>query len=779
MDLLVAIRKFFTRSIRFQLMLGIASVHAVMMSIFIVDLVERQRDFLSEQSKEQVLGLAETLAVSSTSWVIARDLVGLDELLQSNVTFPGLQYAMVLTPQDNVLAHTDKSKRGQYASDDISRRLLTSDATPQTLFSDSMLIDVAYPILVEEELIGWARVGISQNKIAQGLFAIKRDGVFYTLVAILIGSLFAYWMANSLTRGLQKLVVVADGIRQGRQDLRANLTRGDEIGHLAKGLNSMLDTLEQRGKALIESEDQLRKITDILPAPVARVDRDGRYIFVSAAYERWFGKRPVDVIGRMQSEIASPELYEKVLPYFQNALAGESATFDIAIKSPSGEALEGLVNALPDYDHEGKVSGFFVVVADITGRKKMEQEAQAMREQIAQASKMEAVGQLTAGIAHDFNNVLGAISGYTELAKQMNTKSGADNVDRYLAEVLKGCGRAQELIAQMMLFSRRSAAVQGGEVSVVLVDPICKEVVSLLRSSMPSSIALHYRAEDESLKARIQSIQLHQILLNLCVNARDAIGEYGKIEILLTKMLVDNRVCTSCKHPVQGSFVMISVRDTGSGIPAAVLDKMFDPFFTTKEVGKGTGMGLSVVHGIVHAVGGHLLVESNTENGSEIHILLPLEESAHTEEKIVEQPEPQQNGSALTGIRIMVVDDEEPIGVMLQEYLSTYGAQVQFYPSSKEALETFERNPDAVDLVITDETMPGMSGMLLAKNMLKCKPSLPIILCTGYSEHATPQSSAAIGIAAFYYKPVKMGELREKVEELIKNRASVQSDINK
>jgi PAS domain S-box-containing protein len=1010
-------------SILRQLILGIALVHAVLMTVFVVDLVERQSAFLHAQSVYQAEGLAKTLASSSISWVLASDIAGLDEVLQSQSSFPELRYAMVINPQGKVLAHTDKSKINLYFSDDISRSLLKQTAQTQTLLANDMLLDVAHPILIDEKLIGWARVGVGQEKIAAGLEKISNNGIIYTLLAILIGSLFAFFMARNLTGGLRHLINIAEGNRQGRRELRANMQRQDEIGLLAQDFDQMLDALLQQEKDLREREEnlsvtlhsigdavittdiggkvlnmnpvaeqltgwtmhdahdqaldsvfhiinsqtrlrvtnpvqhvlasgnivglanhtslisrqgrehqiadsaapirnrlgqitgvvlvfhdvteqyqqqaliaahdaELKRIFDVLPAPIARVDQDGRYLFVSAAYEQWFGKRPEEVIGRTQRESVSAEHYAKVAPYFARALAGEQVNFETAINTPSGEIKYAQISALPDYDSTAVVCGFFVIVADITarkqaeaaiaesrnllmtiidtlplrvfwkdrdlrylgcnrafikdtgmtdivdiigkddfqigwaaqaehyraddravmesgmpklfydeqleasngsiswirtskvpltnhrheiigllgiyeditGHKQAEQATQVLRDQLIQATKMEAVGHLTAGIAHDFNNILGAILGYTELSKHVIASGSPQDVERYLDEILTASLRAKELISQMLTFSRLSNDT-AADAPITLLATVVKEVSSLLRSSIPSTIEFNYQIADPELRARIQPVNLHQIILNLSLNARDAIGEYGRIDITLSRNTANRLVCDSCQYPFEGEFVKLTVRDTGSGIDEQIKNNIFNPFFTTKGVGKGTGMGLSVVHGLVHALGGHILVESTPGKGTAFSILLPL-----TENQAANTPSPSlsdNSNSTLRGLRIMVVDDELSMTAMLHEFLSMYGAEVTAFNSPVTAWNVFEAQPQQVDLVITDETMPGLSGMHLAERMLKLRADLPIILCTGYSDHATPELAEQAGLAGFFYKPLKINDLLQKIHTII------------
>jgi len=531
------------------------------------------------------------------------------------------------------------------------------------------------------------------------------------------------------------------------------------------------DVTEQyRQQALIVAhEAELKKVTDILPGPVTRTDRDGRYLFMSAAYKQWFGKNPDEVLGLRRNEVVSAETNQHMTPYIQRVLAGESVTFELPLPNPSGGTRETLINLLPDYDSNGDVCGYYTIGVDITERKHAEQAAHDLRDQLTQATKMEAVGHLTAGIAHDFNNILGAMLGYAELSKHIAISNDPKTADRYLTEILKAGNRAKELIAQMLTFSRLSPEMKDGEAPVTLLVPVVKEVVSLLRSSIPSSIELNYQTESDELRAHIQAIHLHQIVLNLGINARDAIGEYGKINIFISVHHQDMTVCASCKHPFSGEFAKILVQDSGSGIPQNILNKIFDPFFTTKGVGKGTGMGLSVVHGLAHSLGGHILIETSTTKGSSISILLPLAQSslATKNEPVIQLAQPLKS---LPPIRIMIVDDEEMMSSMFHEFLTMHGAKVVSFLSPLEAFEAFKLKPDAVDMVITDETMPGLSGMHLAEQLLKLKPGLPIILCTGYSEHATAELAAEAGLAAFFLKPLHMAELLKKIREIWQSR---------
>lgn len=536
---------------------------------------------------------------------------------------------------------------------------------------------------------------------------------------------------------------------------------------------SSYDLSEFKQEQLVrqEAEEQYRTLIAVIPEGVVLQDENSVIIAHNQSAERILGLSSDQLHGRTSLDPRWRSIHEdgsafpgETHPVVMTLKTGLPQTDVImGIHKPDGELTWISISVQPIFK-EGKTTPYRVVATmhDVTERKQREKEAVEMREQIAQATKMESVGHLTAGIAHDFNNILGAIMGYTELSQQVLASGKTDALGRYQEEVLRAANRAKQLIAQMLTFSRLSPEVEGVHPPVTVLSPIVKEVVSLLRSSIPSTIDLNCSIANEDWTACIQPIHLHQIILNLGVNARDAIGEYGKIDISLSHYHGEYILCSACKNSFSGDYTQITVRDSGSGIPDHVLNKIFDPFFTTKGVGKGTGMGLSVVHGLVHALGGHILVESSTEGGTSFNILLPLASSAAgaTESS---NTAPMVN---IKGLRILVVDDEQALSTMQYEFLTSHGAHIDAFTDPVRALESFVQNVESIDLVITDESMPGMSGMLLARKLLNIKPGLPIILCTGYSDHATPESAAEIGIAGFFHKPLNMNELMQKIQAL-------------
>jgi len=369
----------------------------------------------------------------------------------------------------------------------------------------------------------------------------------------------------------------------------------------------------------------------------------------------------------------------------------------------------------------------------------------AMERQLIQGQKMEAMGTLAGGIAHDFNNILGGIMGYTELALR-KTDEGLP-VYNYLKQVMTASNRAKDLVRQILTFSRREE-IQREPVKISL---IVKEVLKLLRSSLPATIEIISKIETGDQFVLADPTQIHQVLMNLFTNSAHAMQEKGGIlEICLSKEQVENGLYKGLNA---GSYIRISINDTGHGIKAEHLDKIFEPFFTTKKPGKGTGMGLAVVHSIVDSHGGHISVFSKEGEGTTFSILLPITFNAiHMK---------AANDDIIGGCneRVLLVEDDSQLIEAEKNLLIEIGYQVTAIKSSVEALELFKRLPDRFDIVITDYTMPRLTGFHLARKIHAIRPDIPIILCTGYSELVTPQKAASQEIFEVIMKPIDLGHI--------------------
>jgi len=413
-------------------------------------------------------------------------------------------------------------------------------------------------------------------------------------------------------------------------------------------------------------------------------------------------------------------------------------------------------NAAPIMDARGEVKAGISIFLDITQRKKAEQERENLEVQLRQAHKMEAIGTLAGGIAHDFNNLLAAIIGYADLANE-DISQGHPAKDQ-IEEVLKAGSRAKDLVKQILAFSRKSEL---GRVPVQ-VSLILKEVVHLLRASIPTTIDIRLDIDPECRPVLADQTQIHQVILNLCTNAAQAMEkEGGLLEIRLIHMETDGEKLSDYQGLTRGSYVQLSVKDTGHGIEKQILDKIFDPYFTTKKIGKGSGMGLAMVHGIVKRHKGVIHVDSTLTMGSVFHVFLP-----ESDQDVLDQNKkvnPLVGGSE----HILVVDDEAAIADMTRMRLERLGYKVTSKISSQEALDLFGRHPGQFDLVITDQTMPYMTGEKMARQMISIRKDIPIILSTGYSLSIDEEKTGQMGICALLMKPVDMRELSECIRRVL------------
>jgi len=411
-------------------------------------------------------------------------------------------------------------------------------------------------------------------------------------------------------------------------------------------------------------------------------------------------------------------------------------------------------------DANGKPLRMCGTHTDITERKQAEKEKENLQSQLQQAQKMESIGQLTGGVAHDFNNLLAAILGYTELSISQFASDPESKLSKYLYEILHAGERGRDLVSEMLAFACSSPTKLQSVDGLSLI----REVTKLLRSTLPASLVIDINVDDDVSPLLADPVWLHQVMTNLIINAHNAIGERGNISISLSSPHEIEGVCSSCLQQFSGEFIEISVRDDGEGISEDQIDKIFVPFFTTKQVGKGSGMGLPMVHGIMHSCGGHVLVETKQGVGTNFRLLF-----SPALKEIIEIPECEVllPASSDKSKCIMVVDDEVGITGFLTELLNSSGYQVRAFNDPLAALKAFKSSPDSIDLVVTDQTMPNLSGAEFVKELLSLNASLPVILCTGYSESIDEEKALDLGVSVFLKKPVNTKELLDSICALL------------
>jgi len=544
-------------------------------------------------------------------------------------------------------------------------------------------------------------------------------------------------------------------LEEARKEIEHYKRIAEKTGNLClretEELSNLIFLRAQAEEALRESEEKYRNLFNNAQVGLYRIRiSDGKFVEANDALARMFGYE--DRADILDAEYVTADNYvdpgtrENLLAILREH--GEFRDFEARLycrnRSVAWLRYSGRI-----YPEKGYIEG---IASDITEEKRLE-------EKLLQAHKMESIGTLAGGIAHDFNNILGIILGNTELA--MEEVPEWNPARNFLNEILAASLRARDVVKQILTFSRQRLR----EMKLVRISPIIKESLKLLRSSIPTTIEIHQNISSESDTVRADPTQINQVLINLCTNAAHAMGERGGVlEVSLKNIEMDEGSAIQYHDLSSGKYVRLTISDTGHGIEPKILERIFDPYFTTKGVGEGSGMGLSVVHGIVKSHCGDISVSSEPGKGTIFHVLFPcIEEEPEPEVEItVEIPRGNE--------RILFVDDEKAMVDTIQPMIEHLGYKVTARASSIEGLEAFRANTDRFDLVITDFTMPNMTGMELAKELLKLRPDIPIILCTGYSQHINEDKAKGNGIRALLMKPVVLSEIANTIRLVLDDK---------
>jgi len=507
-------------------------------------------------------------------------------------------------------------------------------------------------------------------------------------------------------------------------------------------LESEITERRRAEEALRGSEEKYRSMMEAMKDPVYICSPDFRVEYMNPAMIKRTGR---DATGEHCFK-ALHDLEEQC-PWCEHNKVQQGEYFELEIVSPKDNRSYH-VSSSPIVHGDGTISKM-TVFRDTTDLKTLET-------QLQQAQKMEAIGTLAGGIAHDFNNILGGIMGYAELAK-MKAPEGS-NVIADLDKLIKSSIRAADLIKQILTISRQHKQEQ----KPVQIKYIVNEALKLLRATLPSTIEIREDLAKDTGVVNADPTQMHQVIMNLATNAGHAMQKDGGIlEVNLANVEVDADFAARHLDMSPGPHLRLTISDTGYGIEPAIMERIFDPYFTTKEKGEGTGMGLSVVNGIVKGHGGAITVYSEPGKGSTFNVFFPVVEDVVEAKTEDEEPLPEGNE------RILFVDDEPSLVDVTRQKLEKLGYKVVGTISSLEALELFKSKPQGFDLVITDTTMPHMTGDILATEIMKIRPDIPVILCTGYSERISKARAEDLGISAFAMKPLLMRELATTVRGVL------------
>jgi PAS domain S-box-containing protein len=598
--------------------------------------------------------------------------------------------------------------------------------------------------------------------------------------------------------GLLDEELATEAIARGAQDY---LVKGQFEQNLLR--RSILYAIERKkSHQLIEdSEERFRTLADNISQLAWMADREGNVFWHN---KRWFdytGTTPEEMEGGGWQKVFHPEHASRAVKKMRESIEGGVAWEDTyPLRGKDGVYRWFLCRVVPIKDEKGNVLRWFGTKTDITQlreiqeelsksrnelelrvrerteelsraydtlqmefeeRKRIEEERQQLEEQLRQSQKMEAIGTLAGGIAHDFNNMLAVILGNAELME--DELDGNDLAKRKIDQIVKAAMRARELVTQILTFSRKA----GRERKPLMLAPLLKDTYKLLRGSLPSTIEMKLDLETESVAVVADPSQIQQVVMNLSANAAQAMRKKGGLlTIGLSEMVFHAGDPMPDSEILPGSYITLTVKDTGSGMTPEVIKRIFEPFYTTKGPGEGTGMGLAVVYGIVKSHSGAVIAESTPGQGSCFTVFLPQIPAKASKEDIQDTEVPHGKE------RILFVDDEPSVTEASSHMLTTLGYKVTVAFSGFEAWELFRAGPDQFDLVITDQTMPDITGIALAEKMLKTRKDLPVVLCTGYSEAVSAETAKEAGIKDFLMKPLTKREMAQAIRRVLDQTGS-------
>ncbi len=607
-----------------------------------------------------------------------------------------------------------------------------------------------------------------RNSYLQKGIALILGAFIFLLLSIVVVRRFTF-------APLHCLLKYSDDISGGKMESNYHPGKIKEFNQLGKAMENMVTSLQdthqqlltdiaarqQAEKARRESEVHFRTLIETIPDLIWLKDPQGIYLACNPRFEQFLGATQEEIVGKTDYDFFDKELADFFRKHDAAAIANSKPSINEEVITFASDGHQEEIETIktPMLASDGSLVGVLGIARNITDRKKAEEEKINLESRLQQAQKMEAIGTLAGGIAHDFNNILGAILGYAEIARE-DSQEGS-TIGKCLNKVLQAGLRAKELVKQILAFSRLA------ENQCIPLQPasIVKEAIKMLRPTLPTTIEIKQNISAKTGLVLADPTQLNQILMNLCTNAFHAMEKTGgKLDISLKEINLGPEDLTHEPNIAPGNFIHLSIQDSGPGIPAAIRDKIFDPYFTTKETGKGTGMGLSIVHGIVKSYGGFISLHSEPDQETAFNVFLPvLAKEVRQQIEIADQA-PRGNE------RILFIDDEEILVEIGKEILGRLGYQVTGSTDSLKALNTFLKQPDQFDLVITDQTMPGMTGAELATKMMQVRPDLPIILCTGYSTIISEEQAKAMGIKEFVLKPLAKEDIAILIRKVLDSK---------
>jgi PAS domain S-box-containing protein len=715
----------------------------------------------------EIIKRAETSSKSAAA-VAAYSLVSGDSLGMDHIIFKGkssnndVEYMAIVDKKMRILAHSDIKKRGEVLKE-AEGRVFKNDGDGTIVreipFSEDKIFEICTPILFKGKSLGSVLVGVNKSVLLNAeSFARKR--IFWVCASILLVAVIGVvGISILITRSIQELASGVEQLEQGKWGRSLRVYSRDELGKLTESFNKMSRTIMEQQEEVFKYTRQLQTLSENAPFGMVMIDKDGTFKYINPKFRELFGYDLNDVPNGktwFRKAYPDPTYRHHVISTWIDDLEGFKSgekrprTFTVTCKGGT----EKIINFIPV---QLETRQNLIACEDITELKRAEEEKAVLQEQLRQSQKVEAIGRLAGGIAHDFNNLLTVIKGYSQLSS-FELKEG-DPLSVNIDEIQNAAERAASLTRQLLAFSRRQVM----EMRVLDLNTLLRDLEKMLRRVIGEDIEMVIQLGENLGRVRADVGQIEQVIMNLAVNAKDAMPSGGKLTIETANVELDESYARSHVDVRHGRYVMFSVSDTGVGMTPEVRERIFEPFFTTKERGKGTGLGLSTTYGIVKQSEGHIWVYSVQGKGTTFKIYLPRvnEPLEEIRKEVLKKELPRGNET------ILIVEDEEEVRKLAGKILEKQGYRILETFNGDDALVACEKRKSPIHLMLADIIMPGMSGSELAKLLIPLYPEIKILYMSGYTDNAIVRHGVLEKGVNYIQKPFTMEGLARKVREVL------------
>jgi two-component system cell cycle sensor histidine kinase/response regulator CckA len=751
------------RSIRLKLIVFVVPLLIFTTFAFSLVIVKIQnKTILNEIIKRAETSCKSAAAVAAYS-LASGDSLGLDHIVfEGKSSNDDVEYTAIVDKEMRILAHSDIKKRGEFLKE--AQGVTLKKSTDGTIvreisLSKNRIFEIYTPIRFKGKSLGGALTGVNQSVLLKAQ-RLARERILWLCASILLVAVMGViGISILITRSVRELALGVEALEQGKWGRPLRVYARDELGKLTESFNKMSRTIMEQQAEVSKYTQQLRTLSEHAPFGMVMIDKRGTFEYINPKFRELFGYELGDVPNGktwFRKAYPDPSYRHHVISTWTDDFMGFKSggkrprTFTVTCKDGTEKVINFISVQLETGQH-------LVACEDVTDLKRSEEEKALLQEQLRQSQKVEAVGRLAGGIAHDFNNLLTVIKGYSELSR-MGLEEG-DMLRENIDQIRDAAERAASLTRQLLAFSRRQVM----EMKVLDLNTILRDLEKMLRRIIGENIEMVILPVEDLGKVRADAGQLEQVIMNLVVNARDAMPNGGKLTIQAANTELDESFARSHLDVKPGHYVMVSVSDTGMGMTPEVKERIFEPFFTTKETGKGTGLGLSTAYGIVKQSKGHIWVDSEQEKGTAFKIYLPRvdEPPEKIREEVSQKEFPRGNET------ILIVEDEEEVRKLAGKILQGQGYKILETFNGEDALAACANCKSPIHLMLADVVMPGMTGSELANLLKPLYPELKILFMSGYNDDAIVLRGVLENGLNYIQKPFTMEGLARKVREML------------